>query len=292
MRHFNLMMILFNALSVMATLAVRYDEQLMKRDNGTDVTAADASSATQDQTITSYIITTVTLDYVIGGSTSEAVVATTEAVVQQDDVSAAAQTSAAAAASATTAAAADATTADATTADDSASAAASGASASSAESLTINGMQNDALVNGKTSAASVGSTSASPATVTVTVTDSQCVNEISSSLTTFTTQFPLKAVLTVSDKNGNLYTITTSTDIDQTTTQIVYQTITTTPATPTTTSYSSGPLDSTYTTTYTTTSIVPSSLLANGTFQIVSPTSYSEPATHEKRSFLRRIVGY
>lgn len=287
MRHFNLMMILFNALSVMATLAVRYDEQLMKRDNGTDVTAADASSATQDQTITSYIITTVTLDYVIGGSTSEAVVATTEAVVQQDDVSAAAQTSAAAAASATTAAAADATTAD-----DSASAAASGASASSAESLTINGMQNDALVNGKTSAASVGSTSASPATVTVTVTDSQCVNEISSSLTTFTTQFPLKAVLTVSDKNGNLYTITTSTDIDQTTTQIVYQTITTTPATPTTTSYSSGPLDSTYTTTYTTTSIVPSSLLANGTFQIVSPTSYSEPATHEKRSFLRRIVGY
>lgn len=287
MRHFNLMMILFNALSVMATLAVRYDEQLMKRDNGTDVTAADASSATQDQTITSYIITTVTLDYVIGGSTSEAVVATTEAVVQQDDVSAAAQTSAAAAASATTAAAADATTAD-----DSASAAASGASALSAESLTINGMQNDALVNGKTSAASVGSTSASPATVTVTVTDSQCVNEISSSLTTFTTQFPLKAVLTVSDKNGNLYTITTSTDIDQTTTQIVYQTITTTPATPTTTSYSSGPLDSTYTTTYTTTSIVPSSLLANGTFQIVSPTSYSEPATHEKRSFLRRIVGY
>lgn len=190
-------------------------------------------------------------------------------------------------------------------------------SSSSADSLALDSNNKNLAPNAVASSSASPSTTDSPvsssataqgsvSTVTVTVTNDQCVP---TTTTVITTKIPVTAQFTVTGSNGELYTVSTSTDIDQTTTQVVYLTQTTTlpssSANGIVTTVSNA--DTTYTTTLASTSIAPSStgvLYGNGTNASnstgLSPSAsqYSISASDynsnsiSKRSFLRRIIGY
>lgn len=174
-------------------------EQMITPTDSTVSTGMDAIAQTQDSTIISVIFTTITL-----ADTTEV-----EAITTSTGTTAAATATAAKATATPTAATSD-------------------------GSLSVNaGQILDASAAVKTSgagvtttAANAATTAAPTATVTVTVSASNCVPV---SYSTFVNKVALVASFTFTNSAGQLFTATTSTDVEQTSTQMVYLTSTITP---------------------------------------------------------------
>ncbi|CCH44671.1 E3 ubiquitin-protein ligase [Wickerhamomyces ciferrii] len=205
---------------------------------------------------------------------------------------------------------------------------------SSADSLNIdeagkqvqannNGAQSSSSAAAITSAPVAESSSAAPeaqgavSTVTVTVTNDNCAassaqDQVSTVTSTITTKIPLTAEFTITGSNGEVHTVSTSTDIDQTTTQVVYLTQTTTlpSSSAAAEATATGSIDqagsgTNATQPQATNSAYGSALYGNGTTSgnstslspsasqySITASDYASNGSVQKRSFLRRIIGY